>query len=150
MATEFCYSTNEEEYRGRCSTVDEAHSQAIDDLESEANEGEERHYWIAEVAHPIDVCGADWLAKTAGECVEENFVMWCDENVGSEEPCLDISKEDRKELGEMIVKFFREKSAIQYYGINNPIKHRHVVGSDRGEPATANFPHGSLGEEATV
>lgn len=130
MATEYCYSTDEEQYHGRCATAKEAHGQAIDDLESEADEGEVRSYWVAEVAHPIDVCGASWLAQTVGECVEENFVTWCDENVGAEEPCLEISKEDRKELGEMIVKFFREKSDIRYYGITNPAEHSHVIGSD--------------------
>lgn len=126
----WCWSTDEEAYRGKFETEGEAHGDAIDDLESDGEDGEERSYWIARCCHPMDCL--DGREYRFGEMVAENIDEWMMDDIAAEDQILSMSHEDHEELGRLIFAFVRSRSKVQYYGIKDAVEHKHVVGSEDG------------------
>lgn len=130
VENEYCYSLNEESYQGKFKTESDAADSAMAELNDQCDPGVSKNYWVAKVAHPIDAYGESTLASSIAENVVEQLVMWCDEELGAEEPCMDISKDDEKELGMLIVSFFRSRASVQYFGVKDPSMNTFIVGSN--------------------
>lgn len=126
----FCYSLDEEWYRGNFDTPSSAAAQAETDIDDECADGEVREYHVAECCHPIAVAfGGQKSALWLGETIIEQIDEQCGNEISAEDAILDMSKEDLTKLGVMVLKFVRENAAVQYYGIKNQVKHTYVAGS---------------------
>lgn len=122
----WCYSTDEEEYNGHCETEGDAHGEAQCEIDEDGNdEGELRHYWVAKIVHPLDC-----INQRVGEDVFDMVIERIADNVGGDDPALDMTPEDVKELGRVIVAYVREHASVQRYGIKDPVKHQYVTGSN--------------------
>ncbi len=128
----WCWSTDEESYRGQSDSEGEAHGDAIDALESDGEDGETRSYWIARCCHPLDLIDHDKRSLWAGENFLEQVEEWCADEVGAEDAILDMTADDKVELGRLVLAFIRSRAKVQYYGIKNAVEHKHVIGSNDG------------------
>lgn len=125
----FCYSLNEEWYRGKYDTPGAAAAQAETDIDDESEDGEEREYFVAECCHPLDVINHDKSNLYLGEHIIEHIDQLCGDEVAAEDWILDMDPDDVEELGKLVLAFVREKASVQYYGIKNTVKHTYVAGS---------------------
>lgn len=147
MATEFCYSLDEEQYQGKFGTPGDAAAQAEADIDSDCwNEFEERKYWVAEVCHPLDVIMHDKKALWAGETFVEQVEEWCADEIGADDRLIDLGKEDTAELGRLVFCFLRQRADFPYYGIANPVEHTHLAGLEDFTDEIACYVRAQLAE----
>lgn len=133
----WCYCIDEESFHGRFDTAAEAHGQASIDIEDDTTEdqnGESREYCVATCCHPIDLINGQ-IGDDIMEMLEQRFA----DEVGSEENCLSISKQDEIDLSNIVLNFVRARAVVQYYGVANVTQHSYVVGSN---------DHGTVGGSA--
>ena len=125
----FCYSLDQEQYHGQFDTQSAAAGTAISELENEFDPepGEERSYWIAECCHPLDTIMHDRRLLWAGESFLEHVDEWCGDEIAAEDNILDLSADDKIALGKLVFDFLRERASVNYYGIKNPVEHKHVI-----------------------
>lgn len=126
----FCYSTDEEAFTGNFQTTAEAIGAAIDALESEGDPGEVRHFWIGQCCHPVTKINDPLRAAWLGEQIAEDIDIKCSEEVGSEDACIAIDKNQAEELGRLVLDFMLKNASVHYYGVENIEKHEHTIGSD--------------------
>jgi hypothetical protein len=118
----WCWSINEENYCGSFDTEDEAHGAAIDDLECECEPGS-NSYWIARTRSPLDSVRADYL----GDWIEEKLEEWMADECCADDYILEVSKENKTKLGELVISFIRENGKINFYSVTDVKEHTHIV-----------------------
>lgn len=126
----WCYSADGESYRGQFASEKEAQGAAIDYLDGDGEEGDEVSFWIARCCHPLDVIDHDKRLLWTGERMLEQVDEWCADEVASEDAIFSMTYEDHVALGKLVFDFIRSRAKVQYYGITDPVKHKHVLGSN--------------------
>lgn len=129
----WCYSLDEEWYRGSFATEAEAHGAALDELEAEAAVGEPRFYWIARSCHPLDLIDKQGWHVRAGEAVVEQVDEWCADEVAADDFIVRLSGRDAEALGRLVFQFIRQRAKVCFFGIKDPARHEHVVGAPDAE-----------------
>jgi hypothetical protein len=121
----WCYSTSNEDYSGHCETEADAHGEAQCEIDEDGELGESHDYWIASIRHPLDCIGQN-IGGDVFEMLDERIA----DEVGGDDAALDMTTEEVKELGLIIMTYVREHASVQRYGIKDPVKHQYVVGSN--------------------
>lgn len=116
-------------------TESDCHGAAHDSIDSDTEPGIECEYFIARTTHPLDTIAHDNLAHWLGEFIHEDIDLRCSDETGAEEESLSITKEDKAELGQLVLNFLRARAKVQWFGIDKKTKARHmyVAGSDDEE-----------------
>jgi len=114
----WCFSVDEESYSGKFDTEKDARLAAHEQLYEDCLPGQLSEYWIAQCVHPIDT-----ISPLIGEDVMEMLDCRMQDEICADEPCLDMSIEDERLLGQMIIDFIRTNSVVQYYGVSAPTKY---------------------------
>lgn len=110
--TEYAYSFNEEDYTGRLPSIEAAIAEA-----QECNE-EASECWIGEVV-PFEVT-ADHIGGEVCDRLQEIADDECGEFA---EDWIDLSAEQKKELGQMIVDFIDKHSPVHFFTVKNVVRH---------------------------
>ena len=121
----WCWSVNEEEYHGNFDTEDEAHGDAHLELEGECEPGE-RSYWIGRVRNPLDSVSPHSLGDWIEERLEEVMADEC----AADDYILEIPKEEKAKLGELVISFVREKGNINFWSVKDAKEHTYVVSGE--------------------
>lgn len=124
----WCYSTDEEEYKGACDTESAAHGEAQDDIDTDGaglEDGDIHDYWVAQCVHPLDV-----IVQTVGDDIMEMLVERMADEIAGDNVPLVLDKERELELGKMVIDFVRQHGTVQQYGIKTPMKHEYIIGSN--------------------
>lgn len=119
----WCWSINEENYHGLHDTEEAAHGEAMDELDGEREPGKEAVYWIARTVSPLDLISADWVGELIDESVECQMADEC----AAEDYILEMSKEHKTALGELVIAYIREHGSINYYSVTDVKEHKYVV-----------------------
>lgn len=120
---QWCYSTNEERFHGYYDTEAEAHVEAQAELECDGTPGDEYAYWVARVAKAEEFLDERRIGEWAQEHVEEQLA----DEIGWDDRIVELPIEAQEELGQMIIKFLREKGAFKAYGVKSVKEHRHTI-----------------------
>lgn len=124
----WCWSIDQEEYFDAAGEA-QAHAEAIDRLESDAlEEGEERAYWIAR-QKPAEA----YLAlRGLGESIADRLGELLEDDIGGEDPAVQLSADDQTDLGALVVAFVRARGGFVRWGIaqETVTEHRHTVGAE--------------------
>lgn len=126
----YCYSLDEEAYRGQYTTPEAAAAQAEADIDDDEADGVERRYWIAECANPLELIQHDKLHRWSGDSIIEQFDERCNEEVYAEDAILDMTPDDTTLLGQIVHNFIRSRAKVMYYGIKNPVEHTYTAGTN--------------------
>ena len=128
----WCWWFEDDERFHFAESESEAHGEASCQIDNECEPGEERTYTVSRVVHPMDYIGMDWIAKQIGNDIEENICCWCDDDIGAEEPSIELTKEDREELGRMVAAFVRKKAGVHWWAADKNAKteHTYIAGSN--------------------
>ena len=115
-----------------CDSESEAHGEAQFHIDNEYIQGEEAEYMIGRVCHPMDRLGMEWVARNISETIEENICCWCDDETGAEDPSIELTNDDKAELGKMVAEFVRAKASINWWTTDNKSEttHTYVAGSN--------------------
>ena len=127
----WCWSIDQEEYFD-ADTEAQAHGDAIDRLESDAlEEGEQRAYWIARQKPAEAYLALRWL----GESIADRLGEMLEDDIGGEDPAVQLSADDQTDLGALVVAFVRARGGFLRFGIaqQSITEHRHVVSSAQPE-----------------
>jgi hypothetical protein len=118
----WCYSRDEERFEGQYDTEDEAKAAAEEDLDNDLEVGDLATYWIAQVRSPEEFLNAD----TIGQNIQENLDEWLTDDIGWEDPIVELPPGKSEELGKLVLKFIRENNGFHAYGITKPVSHGYV------------------------
>jgi hypothetical protein len=121
----WCYSTDEEDYKGHCETESAAHGEAQDDIDTDGDLGESRDYWVAKIVHPLDC-----ISQNVGCDVFDMLLERIADEVGGDDSALDMTTDEVKELGKVIMAYVRKHASVQRYGIKDTVKQQYIVGSN--------------------
>lgn len=124
----WCWSIDQEEYF-EAETEPEAHGDAIDRLESDAlKEGEQRAYWIARQKPAEAYVAVRWL----GESIADRLVELLEDDIGGDDPPVQLSADDQAEMGALVLAFVRLRGGFVRFGIapDTVVEHTHIVGSE--------------------
>jgi hypothetical protein len=123
----WCWSIDQEEYFD-AETEAAAHGDAIDRLESDALEaGEERAYWIARQKPAEAYVAVCWL----GESIADRLVELLEDDIGGDDPPVQLSADDQSDLGALVLAFVRLRGGFVRFGIaqESITEHRHTAGA---------------------
>ena len=139
MTQKWCWWRDDLEQFHMADAENEAHGEAHSSIDSDGVTGDEYQYTVARVQHPMDSVGMDWIATHVAESIEENICCWCDDDIGSEEPSIELSAEDRQALGKMVADFVREKASVGWWTSDKKTQteHTYAAGSDAVEGGAA-------------
>lgn len=128
----FCWWFDDDERYHMADSEAEAHGEAAQRIDEDAEPGESREYWVARVAHPVDVIDGDTTALRLGENVLEQVDEWAGEETGAEDWTMDLTNEDKQDLGRMILTYLRQNAKAQWYGVakGTKVKHSYTAGSE--------------------
>lgn len=124
----WCWSIDQEEYVDAESEA-QAHGDAIDRIESDAlEEGEERAYWIARQKPAEAYLALRWL----GESIADRLGELLEDDIGGEDPAVQLSADDQTDLGALVVAFVRARGGFVRFGIaqESIVEHRHTAGAE--------------------
>lgn len=125
----WCWSIDQEEYFD-AETEAAAHGDAIDRLESDALEeqGEERAYWIARQKPAEAYIAVRWL----GESIADRLVELLEDDIGGDDPPMQLSADDQADLGALVLAFVRLRGGFVRFGIaqESITEHLHTVGAE--------------------
>ena len=126
-----CWQECDERFK-MCDSESEAHGEAQFHIDNECIQGDEAEYMIGRVCHPMDRIGMDWVARNIAETIEENICCWCDDETGAEEPSIELSADDKIELGKMVAEFVRAKASVNWWTTDDESEttHTYVAGSN--------------------
>lgn len=142
----FCYSIDEEQYHGSLNTRSAAAFHAESEIDGEWVEfGELRKYWVAECCHPLDLIMHDKLCLYRGERILEDINCAVADEILSDDPPLDLAKEDQEELGRLVIDFIRDRAAVQCYGVKNVEEHTYLAGTEELNDEIAAYVRQQLG-----
>lgn len=113
-------------------SVDEAHGEAQTWIDSNCEPGEQHEYLVAPMKNGLTLLpSAQHIGETIFESINENV----NDEMGAEEDPIDLTEEDRIELGELVRSFFREHGKVQWWTVDskNETKHTYVAGSNDAE-----------------
>lgn len=122
--TKYAYSLDEERYHGQFDTVEEALAEAGQDAEYDALEegAHTRTVWIGEVTEASEFLhkrNPVWVADDILERAEE----YLSDNIGWDDRIIDLSEDQRKELGTLVTDWLCSKANFMAYGIRNAKEH---------------------------
>lgn len=123
--TKYCYSLDEEEFCGDFDSREDALADAIAEINDEYEPGDTAVVWVGEVRHAMT-----WLRKwnhSTGERVIEELDQSLFNVISSEEAILEMSKEDKETLGNIILDFVEKHASFNRWGVSNIEKHEFTV-----------------------
>lgn len=109
----YCYSVNEEDYTGACETVEAAIKCCAD-----ANP-ENLTCWVAVKKPAREFISAKLAGIGACDEIEK---MLCDE-IGADEPLVQLSPSECDELGKMILDFIEKCGGFKRHGVMDVIEY---------------------------
>lgn len=124
----WCWSIDQECYYD-AESEGQAHGAALDRIESEAlEEGEERAYWIARQKPAEAYLALRWL----GESIVDRLVELLEDDIGGDDPPVQLSADDQSDLGALVLAFVRLRGGFVRFGIaqETVTEHRHTVGAE--------------------
>jgi len=120
------YSTNGEDYYGS----DDPHEDVKACLDSDNDAGTKTTYWTGDLVHPLCKMSLTKYPDRIGDDILENIIENGYDEIGGEEPCLDMTGDDKKRLGELVINYIRATAKVIYFGITNEQKHTYITGSN--------------------
>lgn len=112
---------------------DEAHGEAHCEIDAAdwCEPGDVVEYTVAPMLSALDVLrtqGSERIGKHIAEMIDE----WVADDMASEEPPLDLPKELRAKLGQMVVELFEANATSQWWTVDTKRKtlHTYVAGSN--------------------
>ena len=131
VSDKWCWFFEDDERFKVCDTEQEAHAQARSAIDDDHEDGTEIEYVIGRPCHPLDTI-SDY-PRLLGERAFEQADEWCGEETGAEDWTMDITDDDKRALGYLIIDFLRKNAAVQWWGLNQESKttHKYVAGSAR-------------------
>lgn len=123
--TAYCYSTNEEDYRGKCDSVEQALAEVSDEMSG--NLDGDYTVWIGEVDE-----AADHIERRTGmaEDVIERLEESLHDEIGYDDTILEMSKERLAELDKIIRDFVVKHGTFNAYGVKNAKEHTITIGPE--------------------
>jgi hypothetical protein len=128
-AIEYCYSTDEEEYSGRFSTVDEALDGASEDLAGQRDAGEAAVVWVGEVV-PAERTLRRLNLDTEVEYLVERVDEMLGEEIPSDDTIIELAREKHAGLAQLIKGYLCEHGRFNRWSVDNPVQHTIVVGAE--------------------
>lgn len=121
-------------------TESDCHENAQSSIDSDTEPGIECEYFIARTAHPLDTIATDHLAHWLGEFIHEDIDLRCGDENGAEDESLSITKEDKTELGQMVLDFLRARAKVQWWGIDKKTETRHTYEAGSNDETAGGVP----------
>lgn len=121
-------------------TESDCHGEAQSRIDSYTEPGIDCEYFIARTAHPLDTIASDHLAYFLGESIHQDIDMRCADETGADEESLSITKEDKAELGQMVLDFLRARAKVQCWGIDKKTEARHTYVAGGNDETAGGFP----------
>lgn len=106
----YCYSADEERYRGDFDTEAQALAEARDSTRPGAT------VWVAEVHHPMDFLKPEWVGNAIYEYVAEQL----HEEVGEVAEVFVMTPEQEKALGTLVLNWIAGGPGFNCWGAKNP------------------------------
>ena len=123
----WCWSTDQEGYHDLLDTEEQAIAAAEAALEDDCDIGERMRgvnsYWIAKTCNPLDLVSAERL----GEYIDEQVECTMADECNAEDYILEMSKEHKTALGELVIAYIREHGSINYYSVTDVTERTYVV-----------------------
>ena len=112
---------------------DEAHGEAEAEIDASdwCEPGDVVGYTVAPMLSALDVLRTQG-AERIGEHIAEMIDEWVADDMACEEPPLDLPKELRAKLGQLVVDFFTANATSQWWTVDTKRKtlHTYVAGSN--------------------
>ena len=118
----WCYSRDEERFEGQYDTEEEAKAAAEEDLYLDLEVGDLATYWIAQTKLPEEFLNADAI----GQNIQENLDEWLADDIGWDDPIVELPPGKSEELGKLVLKFIRENKGFHAYGVTKPVSYGYV------------------------
>lgn len=121
----YCWSTDEEEYRGKFDSREDALAEAVADGLDDREPGEPAVVWTAEVRDAMHFL-RKWEWRI-GERVIEDLDQSLYDEIAADEAIVEMDKEAATELGRLILDFVEKRASFNRYGVDNIEEHEVIV-----------------------
>lgn len=127
----YAYSLDEERYTGQFDTIEEALAEAGQAAEDDALEEDAhtRTVWIGEITEASEFLrkrNPVWVADDVLERAEDHL----SDNIGWDDHIIDLSTEQRKELGTLVTEWLCKNANFFAFGIRNAKEYTVQVGGE--------------------
>ena len=117
LINKWCWFVDGDEHFKVCESESEAHGEAKSHIDDNYENGLSVTYTIGKACHPLDAINSDNILFSIGDRVFEQVDEWCIEETGADDRTMDITKEDKEELGKLVFGFLRKHAKVQWYGL---------------------------------
>ena len=127
----YCYSLDGEQYYGRFDNpLSAQHSGQIDADNSDYEDGEGVTIYVGQVKQPLDILDSEFHRGLIGEQLADQIDEWTWDEVGAEDRIIELTRDQQKELGGIVMEYMKENASQNFYAVGNVCEHRYIVGTD--------------------
>ena len=127
--SKYAYSLDGERYHGEFDDEAAALAEVGQEVENECEDGDVRIVYIGKVVPAVDFLrkrNPHWI----GERIEEDIECGLNDEIGWEDAIMELTKEQRGELGKLVVEWLCTNAHFACWGVTDVKEHSVTVGGE--------------------